>query len=427
MMKTRSLTPSRKALLPLCVLTAGFLASPAYAQLYWDTNGDTAGAATGGVADGTWDTSTANWNTAADGGAGTGGPGNYVTGSDVVFSAGSDTTSATITLGSNQTVNTMTFNGGTVVINNITTQQISGASSGTTHITVASGANVSINAITNLNGTFTVNGTLYGKDFRGGAATVKTGTGTATFDRFDASLTINQGTVVVQGGGKLKNTTVNATGKLRIAGDAFEGTNRNLTVNAGGQVEVAAGISDSVNSLGGTGEIIGEIGSELTMNSGTFGGTISGDLALSKIGSGNFNFNGTSTSTGNFSVDAGTTTFGTTSTLTFFIGADGVNNMVDGVGTANFNGTFVFNLDAAAAGGTWTIVSDTLTASYGSGFTVSGFSNNGDGTWTKGIYTFDQASGALSAIPEPSTYALLAGLGVLGLVIRRKLRASRTV
>jgi hypothetical protein len=117
--------------------------------------------------------------------------------------------------------------------------------------------------------------------------------------------------------------------------------------------------------------------------------------------------------------------------LNFTIGASGVNNGISN-GSAGtqlhtiFSGDFVFDLTGAGTdiGDSWALVT-TVPAStyYTSTFTVSGFSDQLDGTWylNNGTaeYLFDTSSGALSVVPEPSA-ALLGGLGLLCLLFRRR-------
>ena len=117
------------------VLTAAVAAPCAQAGLlYWDTNGATAGAATSGTANGTWGGASASafWSPDSTGTVATG---TYVANSDVVFSAGNDTTSALITLGTAVAANGLTFKEGTISISGTHTVSV-----GAGGITVNNGA-----------------------------------------------------------------------------------------------------------------------------------------------------------------------------------------------------------------------------------------------------------------------------------------------
>jgi len=107
-----------------------------------------------------------------------------------------------------------------------------------------------------------------------------------------------------------------------------------------------------------------------------------------------------------------------------------VTSLLDPANTAgnasNFNPALSYNflfVDTAAA----------ITSFVGSAFTVNtaAFSNTFDGTWS--IKRGDDVSIGASntdlyvsytAIPEPSTYAILAGFGAIGLALYRRRRAS---
>ena len=90
--------------------------------------------------------------------------------------------------------------------------------------------------------------------------------------------------------------------------------------------------------------------------------------------------------------------------LTFVIGAaSGVNNSISGTGTATLDGNFVIDTTAAAAlySGTWTLENVTsLTGPYGATFSVVGFTDAGNDTWTKTdgakIWTFVETTGVLT-------------------------------
>jgi hypothetical protein len=99
--------------------------------------------------------------------------------------------------------------------------------------------------------------------------------------------------------------------------------------------------------------------------------------------------------------------------LNFVIGASGVNNRVSGMGPqTTFNGRFVFDLSAASTniGDSWTIASAS-SQSFGSTFSVDGFSRQGGGTgaglWDYDAggfyYEFETASGMLRVVATPST------------------------
>lgn len=117
---------------------------------------------------------------------------------------------------------------------------------------------------------------------------------------------------------------------------------------------------------------------------------------------------GNNTYTGNIDV-LGKLTLGDTGSMSFNIGANGVNNTVSGTGVANFNGTFNFNLTGASAapGNSWTIASVT-NQTFGSTFAVDGFSQSGD-FWTNGTFLFNPLSGILSVALPPVAWNVNGG------------------
>jgi autotransporter-associated beta strand protein len=111
--------------------------------LYWDDNGADPGAKGGdGFADGTWDTSSPQWNTNVDG---TGTPGVWTDGNHAVFSAGNDVTNdpvsggAIITITPPQSPLSVTFEEGFYEL-----MGAGGLTMGTNPITIKQGAIVSI-------------------------------------------------------------------------------------------------------------------------------------------------------------------------------------------------------------------------------------------------------------------------------------------
>jgi hypothetical protein len=106
------------------------------ATVYWDRNSSTAGAG-GATPNGTWNTSTANWNANS---TGAGSVTTWSAGSTAIFSAGTDATgSYTATLGAAQTAGGLTFEDGTVTVT-ASTLTLNGAAA----ISVASGRTATI-------------------------------------------------------------------------------------------------------------------------------------------------------------------------------------------------------------------------------------------------------------------------------------------
>lgn len=120
------------------------------------------------------------------------------------------------------------------------------------------------------------------------------------------------------------------------------------------------------------------------------------------------------------------------SIMNFSIGANGVNNHIFGNGTLELGGNFNFDLTGAdnTLGNSWSIVDQVNSAvSYDGTFAVNGFTQNGllwdDPIGNGNQFQYDMGTGFLSVvpIPEPSVLSLMGGLGLLGLVWRRRSKA----
>lgn len=127
-----------------------------------------------------------------------------------------------------------------------------------------------------------------------------------------------------------------------------------------------------------------------------------------------------------FLATASRSRFALDSTGVFNFTLDGVSsNAISGAGVATIDGTIAINTSAAdmTVGNTWNLVSAS-SKSFGATFAVDGYSDLGGGIWSNGMFEFDTATGALTltAIPEPSAFAALAGLASLGLVASRRRR-----
>lgn len=251
-------------------------------------------------------------------------------------------------------------------------------------------------------GLTTINGTA--NTYRGGT-TIKRGA-------LSAFGTLGSGAIL------LGDTTGSSTATLNVRSAPATPFTNNITVRSGSSGTKTL----TTNQTGGVvldGTLTLDDNLALTTSTdGTFNGAISGAGNLVKGGNAALTLAGANTFSGDLTINTGAFTLAaTTGSLTFYIGANGVTNQVNGTttGAVAFNGTFNFNLTGASLvdGNSWSIVT-VSNDSYGASFAIAGFSQASD-IWTNGAgLTFTESTGVLSyaAIPEPSTSALLLGVGV---------------
>lgn len=227
---------NRLVVVALAVWSANFLEAQI---LYWDSNGAIPGA---GVApSGTWGTDPF-WSTSSLGDIATG---SYVSGTDVVFSAGSDAVNPyTITLDNTQVANSVAFKDGTPTLTGGVLLQIGGGginvtTSDPTGVTIASNVELLADQIwTITNGTSLVDsGTI-----RGALQLTKAGRGTLLLsgsNTFSGGLIIREG--IVNG---TTSSSVFGTGGITL-GDSSGNSNATLNSGFGGTIantiSVAAG------------------------------------------------------------------------------------------------------------------------------------------------------------------------------------------
>ncbi len=211
---------------------------------------------------------------------------------------------------------------------------------------------------------------------------------------------------------------------------------------SGGKLVLGSNSNSSVSNTNYAGTLLLNDNVTLMSQKGTgfdtrYTGVISGVGGVSTAGIGETQFGDGSASIVN--TYKGNTTLTETSSLTlsnnakmtFYIGTTGVNNKISGAGSnvLTLDGGFVFDLTGAAANGTWQIVetsllNETYNATSFSVSTSTGTSwteNANIWTYTNGgvTYSFSEATGVLTAVPEPTT-ALLLGGGMMVLLFRRR-------
>ena len=297
------------------------------------------------------------------------------------------------------------------------TQVISGTNTYTGGTTVSNGTLSFANGALGSSGNITVNG---GTLQWNGSNTqdislrlVLQGSGSATLDTNGNNVTLANAI----GSSSSSSLTKSGAGNLALGGtNTYTGA---TTVNAGTLLvngSTNAGSAFTVNSSGTLGGS-GTIGGSVTVNSG---GTLSpgnspGVLTVS----------GPLTLAGNVNMELATGTRGTN--------FDGVN--VGASQLLTYGGTLTLTMTSAIANATYNLFSFTTgskTSSFSSiafaGGIYSGtFSQAGD-LWTSTltnsqIFTFNQATGDLiAAVPEPSTWALLAFSLTTVVVLRRRRR-----
>lgn len=209
------------------------------------------------------------------------------------------------------------------------------------------------------------------------------------------------GTWVLGGTNSYTGATTVSAGTLLVNG----------SITGAGAVSVAAGAT-----LGGSGLITGTTTVTGTLAPGNSAGLLNfgGNLTLAGASTSKFEINGTSLGVSYDSISAvGAITYGGTLNLVF--------------GAAVAPGTYDL-INAASQSGDFSAVS--FTGAFADSMIGSAVITPGTGwSWASAVntYVFDNASGNLivtSAVPEPSSVALLAGMAVLGGCLTRRRRAQ---
>jgi fibronectin-binding autotransporter adhesin len=204
----------------------------------------------------------------------------------------------------------------------------------------------------------------------GGLTKVSTGTLKLSGDNtYTGSTLINAGTVELTG--SLVSDTVNvATGASLNSTAGGLASDTVLTVNGTATLSAA----DAIDELLGSGSLVLDDESRLTVNQGNFSGVVSGTGGLTKVSTGFLTLSGANTYTGSTLVDAGTLTLaGSLTGTTVAVASDAVLNVTDGgladdtqlevIGTANF--TAADTIDTLTGSGSVVLAASRLTLDQG--------------------------------------------------------------
>lgn len=175
----------------------------------------------------------------------------------------------------------------------------------------------------------------------------------------------------------------------------------NLVLDGG--IVANASNASVVITLAGTINVTNASSFALNNNSIILNAIVSGtkDLTVTGVAGRVVTFNAANSWTGNLNLATAGATLASTGTLKFAPKPAGVTNVIGGTGPANLNGTFNIDLTGATGGGSWDLVTTTGAVTIGATFNVSGFTAGagavGARVWTSGGYSYDEATGILSA------------------------------
>lgn len=293
---------------------------------------------------------------------------------------------------------TLTMSGGLVSV----TGRLSKGAAGTINLNPGGTLQIGVGSTTGLldvpslvnNGTLIINRSglfNYAGVMSGSGSIVQQGGGQcrlAGANSYSGVTTIAGGTLILAGTGSI------GTGGLNLGTTASPGTFDLATLTAGTYALPATGNLAGVGTLSGAGKSLAVLGSFLPGNSP---GTVT-------VGTG-------------FTLDlanSGTSLFEITSPLF----TAGTFDLVDGAGSVVFGGV----LDLAFTNGPYANGSDVLTIFAATGGFSGGFTSVVASGLDAGQYaTFNPATGTISVVPEPATYALaLIGIACGSLSLRRR-------
>jgi autotransporter-associated beta strand protein len=217
------------------------------------------------------------------------------------------------------------------------------------------------------------------------------------------------------------------TGSTRLA-TAFATNATNVTLASVSGVAVGASISGTGIAPGTTIAAVNPLTRVVTLSTPATGAgtalqtmTVPGlrnSTSVAKNGEGSWTLFGANSYTGDTTVSSGTLQLADNATLHFVLGSlSGSNNRISGSGTVVLDGDISIDTSAADGlfSGSWTIVDNaTLTETFTSNFTLTGFTDAGSNIWTKAngenkLYTFDESTGVLTLTSSLSYASWIGG------------------
>ncbi|HEY9248625.1 MAG TPA: PEP-CTERM sorting domain-containing protein [Rariglobus sp.] len=323
---------------------------------------------------------------------------------------------------------TVNFTGGTVdaLINTLTIAQRADTN-----------ANGTITGTLSMSrGTIDATSVIVGKTLAAGSgASATTGTINVSGGAFTAGSVVMAQNLSGARTGLVGNLNVSGTGAVTVAGNVTTGdvqgtgaVTANVTVS-GGALTVGGNLAEGANGASVT--------STVTLSGGTL------DMTRGNIAVDTFTFTGgTLKNVASFSAGtSGGLNVQNASTLAYDVDASFASTVLTGTLTLGASANLRLTLadDFAPTGSLLLVVNDDTDSIVGTFATINGVAFGAGNTFTLtnslGSYDFtlSYAGGSgndlvavLSTIPEPSTYAMLAGLGVLGLAAVRRRRDARS-
>ncbi len=305
-----------------------------------------------------------------------------------------------------------TYTGATTVVAGTLTVSGSGRLADTAPVIVNGGtynvsANDTVGAVTLNNGVIGGGSTLTASSYaveNGSISPVLAGSGVAL-----TKSTIGQ--VVLTGVNTYTGGTNITGGVLSVQGTGRLADTGAVTISGGGTYDVA--IADTVGAVTLIdGNIIGAgalTASSYALEKGTIRASLAGSGTVTKSTTETVTLAGANTLVSDYIINDGTLVLADNATMNFVISGTSTTKSVSGAGAVTFDGDFAIDLTTGSPnltnGNEWQLVDvSTLNESFGSTFSVIGFTAKADGvTWTKlagtKIWTFSETTGKLSIGP----------------------------